>query len=229
MANGIRIRNQNNIVQIDHNYANLALYASGVAVSSGDDGFGWYTALFDVYGASFGTIAIQCAAPFYLLGQVQISGGIRYRVVTKGAIAFRWFSFATPIGDPGGIGLRIKQENGQVNFNSGLKYMRLLDVRGGDYLELYGNISGGFGGKALAIVQGVLPIDSRFDIFSDFEGFFAVDAGVFQVTANPGGSWSYRYYWDTLKIDGPYDPGSVQHSNTLQPRYSFMVIDVTGF
>jgi len=238
---GLRVRNSDLITQIDSTFRNLSFWTKGVAVANQATGFpSWRSVTFTVPYASASAFAWRADFPSFLVSSV-ISGAtmqvtfLSY-IVGGSAATIWWYVFAPPgvTGLPAGqnYGLRVKDANGGVSFDSRNQYMRYLAALSGvdtnipttqdnappEFLNYQMPI-----GSVPAVLQGNLCTNIA-----------EVPTGI----SNP----DYMFFWDAscvrqvgstvnvarcVRVQGPYQTPINPPQMRRQP-WSYTVIDVAG-
>lgn len=156
MAYGFRARASSGLIQIDQDYDNFALLASGSANTDNDLGTSSYTTIAMPLGAISPVIALYSTTPTLIIQATTTS----FSVFAKGLSpqTFEWFIFDEVITAPGpGYGIRVRDPvTGKVRFDSRLKYMRVvgegtLDAANISSTTDWGAISGATGRKLAAV------------------------------------------------------------------------------
>jgi hypothetical protein len=155
VAFGVKFVNDAGTVQVDENYANLALRAKAtVTTTTLAPVVGGGTSYVDVVytGGSTPMLALSCAA-LAAAPQLTVSGTtFTWRVYVLGAVgtAVTYYVFDRPAASTETHGVRVRDAAGSLTFDSGQKYLRVIDT-----VDLAG--SGGVGtkqypaGKAYAV------------------------------------------------------------------------------
>ncbi len=239
---GVRIRNGDLITQIDSTYKNLALWAKGVAVANQATGFvSWRAATVTVPYNSSSSFAWRADFPSFVMGATFTATTMTVTflsyIVGGSQATITWYVFASPdvTGFPAGqdYGLRVKNANWAVSFDSRNQYMRYLASLSGTKADLpttQDNLPPQF--LTYAMPVGTLPAVLQGNLCSHTE---EVPVGV---GPNPG----YMFFWiascvrqlgNTLgianapRVQGPYnDP--INAPLIDRPLWNYTVIDVNG-
>lgn len=159
---GFRVRTPSTLIQIDQDYDNFALYASGSSTTDTNLGVvapkqSSYKTITMPSGVVSPVIALYSTMPTLIIQATTAS----FSVVAKGLLgqAFEWFIFDEIITPPGaGYGVRVRDPvTGKVRFDSRLKYMRVVGEDTLDAANISSNTNWGtiasVSGRKLAAVQ----------------------------------------------------------------------------
>ncbi|WP_186270023.1 hypothetical protein [Burkholderia gladioli] len=244
MAVGARIRNNQNVIQIDERYKNLALWQRGSTFAQQSSNYGdpvKFVAMITVpYNptALFGYRMVGYACSLWRT-LINSDGTVTYQVICQtNAAPVEWIIFADPglLTPAGHVGLRIKNPaDGTVSFDSRLPYMRVLAT------AAVGNAfhSGGPG-------SGTVMFDQTFagkDVFL-VQNTTAKQLDVHQVTL-PGQPivtqiiyWNTNFYWRSQssvwgRIDQIYSAQiqnpPFQYTSAIYSWMSVFFLDCTNF
>lgn len=236
---GIRIRNGRSI-QVDSTYKNLALRSSGsVGTTSGAGVAGWSLARFSAP-ISAGFVAWRCNRPAWLLSSLPQGDTYlhTFRVYTEveGAGTLYFYIFDEPrygqMAANQHYGLRVRNAQGEVTFDSRMKYMRGLGQISGRHADLpvYQYTGGGFkdfyfGSAVPAVLQANLAI--RIDHQPTGPG---PNPGWMSITASSCVKQEAGYL-RLASCASVVGPSSTQPTdpNFDRDTWTYFVVDVSGF
>ena len=157
---GLRVTNANGYVQIDSTYKNLALRQKGTVTAGASNGSGYSATITVTAGPSAQLALSGLTAGVVTVGGMNVSGNsITYYLYfsTAGASATYWIfddpALLSPIGN---YGLRVRNANNSVVFDSRFPYMRVID-----FIASVNNTnppaqSTSYASKTIAVVQAQL-------------------------------------------------------------------------
>ncbi|WP_236233202.1 hypothetical protein [Pseudomonas tohonis] len=150
---GVRLRgNSGEFLQVDGEYANMALSHKGSFTTSAVVYTSWRSGSVTISGAKSPVIAIRCSTTWFLSSTVIDGSTYTYTIATQGAATVEYWIFDEPdysIGS-GPVGLRIRNRNtGLVVFDSRKKYMKVIDFFS---TASYADVTKNYPGKIPAVV-----------------------------------------------------------------------------
>lgn len=238
---GLRVRNQNRILQIDGEYQNLELvlkanYSIPTTSSTGD----MWGASVDVPsppGRTNVVLAIQTTAP---AGVYFVKTGASTFRIYRGSgngstdpVLITVYFFAAPLerSSAGGVGIVVRNiTTGLVVFNSNYKYLRILQFANVNLtMPQDANVppttaTFSFAGKTLAIVQCVRPNGRRQTTGGPPQqpvGIFGFFGGTMRTDGASTATITHRVIASAV--------GPAGSSSATQTLGTYMIVDVTGF
>lgn len=125
---GIQILNTFGTIMIDENYKNLAVRQSGSVSKTGRS----TTELVPItYPIDAPIVAISPAQFAYVSSLLPSGQSFRYGGGISRPTSIDYYVFDTPVIQPGNFGLQVYNALGQLTFDSGMKYARVVDIFGG--------------------------------------------------------------------------------------------------
>lgn len=229
MANaGFRVKGALGTAQIDSNYSNFELVASGTIYLTSGGTEGRYADFSLPSGELFPVVALAGA---YSCWSVMISDTVcRVYAIVSGGISppINYYVFGTPkptsSGAGGIIGLRVRNPTtGNIAYSSERRYMKILDRRSGT-LGRREIISGSVSGKTIAVAVQMRPYFWLRRTVSQGQPVVTVVVEGGRGICS-GGSWQY-----TLNtINATSTPGTQPTLSYEFYNYSFLILDVTGY
>lgn len=241
---GLRVRNSQSVLQIDSTYQNLAYRTKGVLTAGSGTGFSsWANGSAVIPYSPTGALAWRADGPACLYSCV-VSGGAMiatwgtYTAGRSSPVTIWWYLFDTPtiVGLPAGpgYGLRVKDANGVVTYDSRMAYLPYMTALRGTQNDLPvtqanlpPNERSFFIGNGVvpAVLQGnqssfVVEAPTGVGPAPDFM-FFAGESCVRQVS----GALNLSY---PTRVAGPYKD-SLNVPSVQRPNWSYLVIDVSKF
>ena len=162
MTYGFRCVGDHGVIQIDDQFANLALIASGRAFTDYQHPGGQFTRYATI------TVNVPDAGVYPMIGyndaddksawfwiwDHQINGTQHtWRVAANAAQGwagtnFSWYVFARPTNPTAGYGLRVRDANNRITFDSGYRYMKVIGAHSTTVRDMQngGNVGGGANG-----------------------------------------------------------------------------------
>lgn len=228
MAEGFRVRNSANILQIDGIYQNLELLFKATLTLSLSNSIGCYNDIVVPANKVNALIALYDTGTGCYI-QVSSSGVYRvYSELSQKGKTIEYFLFAEPNDSPqiGGVGFVVRNPNtAKVIFHSARRYFRVMQTFIGD-IPIDTQISVSFPGRKIAILQCMRVRYWRFD------------------TGGTGGTPSFvvTIRSGVMRVDGAGNaivqnkivaqlggPGGGTAGTDNFPYGSYMFIDVTNF
>lgn len=220
MSYGLKVLNSGGFVQVDSNYKNTVLVASGSATFSGAY---WHNSTTVNFPAVSGTpllcVRFESSSAFCAVSNLT-SSSFEFKLLSSSDMTvgvsgtINWRIYADKVGplNTSGYGLLVKNSSNVVVFSSDELYPRIASV-------VDGNPYTGVAGKALKTISyGVslsspfvsipatyLKIANGFDGYLDFNYFCfrTIGAGVLEVAANSQSMYSLNYY-DSANALSPF-------------------------
>lgn len=225
MAAGIEIRNSNSNLVIDGDFQNLAL-SSKFSVTCSVPDYAGYRGTFTAPANAL--VAVSDPKVSVLL--VSRSGGsYKYHLIRPTVGAATVYVFAPLTSTPSTFGMQVFNESGSLVFDSGFKYLRVLDILNNPNL---GPAAGGSGtGEtryyagvgALAVVHSSPFFYGVDDTFQGDIRFYSEFASVVSISGSQVNFFADTVYMHEYHSTYPIYP---QVSGGIP---QFLVIDVTGY
>lgn len=230
MAVGFRVRNSNNILQIDGEYQNMELIYKANLTLSQADVLGYYNDVTPPANQPNALLAIHDTGSGCYV-QKLTNGNYRIytdRSATSANRVIEYFFFGNPDQTviSGGVGFKVRNpNNGAILFSSQKRYFR---VQGIAFQQINPNteVSQAFPGKKIAILQNMCPQYMRIEsggtpqqpiiIISAYRGTMRINQNGYPVVEN-------------RLVSQFGGPGTGQPGTFNLPDAGYMFIDVTGF
>ncbi|GGA05474.1 hypothetical protein [Dyella caseinilytica] len=229
MPVGFQVFGDSGAVQIDDNYANLALVGKGT-LSPGNPGQDGGNMMQVSTGAANAMIFLRASQIGVAVGAVSDSGGVRTFTIwmASGVTSVNYWVFGTPPAPTSRFGLQIFRSDGQCTFDSANKYMRVIGnidtssaTIGGTAGKQFGLPGVGPGGYAVALNYNGFIIE-RLSIQGGQTLFRVNQQWCFSISGNA------LTVWNRPNVAGiTYPPGSTSTTTYKAPQ-SAIILDVTG-
>ena len=233
MTVGLKIRNANQILQIDGNYQNMELVSKSTFTINQTEN--------DIRGR-FIDVGIPGGRKNAVIACSE--GTLGVYVIRKNATTFRIYStgdsvppdktvvvymFAAPLTttNTGGIGLKVRNRTtGEVVYNSVNKYLRILDFINVSLASNAGYTTPSYSGKTVAVVQCLRPwgrTTANGGPPNQPIGIFGFNGGTMLVNnSNSTVNITNRPLYSAVG-------GAVGNTAWNQPSGTYLIVDVTGF